>query len=171
MQEITWSTLKRIAADQVEEISRRAVLLERIDAIGPVGRRTLAASMQLSEREVRAAAEALREEGLITLGAAGMKLAPAGIKILPEVRRLCRSFSGLHELEAALKKLLPVKNLSIWSAEEAFSVYDHPPVWIFKKSSRFDLQTAEEILDRIDLTKVVVQGPRDATWPEGYGRE
>jgi len=67
--------------------------------------------------------------------------------------------------------LLPVKNLSIWSAEEAFSVYDHPPVWIFKKSSRFDLQTAEEILDRIDLTKIVVQGPRDATWPEGYGRE
>ena len=113
MQDITWATLKRIAADQVGEIHRRAVLLERIDAIGPVGRRTLAASMQLSEREVRAAAEALREEGLITLGAAGMKLAPAGIKILPEVRRLCRSFSGLHELEAALKKLLPVKNLTL----------------------------------------------------------
>ncbi len=113
MQEITWSTLKRIAADQVEEISRRAVLLERIDAIGPVGRRTLAVSMQLSEREVRAAAEALRAEGLITLSAAGMRLAPAGVKILPEVRRLCRSISGLHELESALKQLLPVSHLTL----------------------------------------------------------
>jgi hypothetical protein len=64
---------------------------------------------------------------------------------------------------------LPVRNLSIWSAEEAFSIYDHPPVWIFKKSADFDLEAAKVILDRADLSKVVVQGPTNAVWPEGYG--
>ncbi len=64
--------------------------------------------------------------------------------------------------------VLPIKNLSPWAAEEAFSVYDHPPVWIFKKSANFDLEAARTILDRIDLSQVVVQGPTQAIWPDGY---
>ena len=111
--EITWATLKRIAADQVEEIYRRALLLERIHAIGPVGRRTLAASMQLSEREVRAAAESLKDEGLIALNTSGMQLSDDGMKILPEVRALCRNISGLFDLETQLKTKLNIQNLSV----------------------------------------------------------
>ena len=64
--------------------------------------------------------------------------------------------------------VLPVKNLSPFAAEEAFSVYDHPPVWIFRKTADFDLSKAKAILDRADLSKVIVQGPTEAVWPEGY---
>ena len=113
MLDITWATLKRIANDQVEEIYRRALLLERIYAIGPVGRRTLAASMQLSEREVRAAAESLKDEGLIDLSPSGMQLSRDGLKILPEVRTLCRSISGLFDLETQLKARLHIKHLTL----------------------------------------------------------
>lgn len=63
---------------------------------------------------------------------------------------------------------LPVRNLSLWGAEEAFSVYDHPPVWIFRKTENFSLENARAILDSVNLEEVVLQGPRDAEWPDGY---
>lgn len=61
---------------------------------------------------------------------------------------------------------LPVFNYNILAAEEAFSVYDHPPVWIFKKTDGFNLEKVKQILDSVDLSQVVVQSPRDATYFE-----
>jgi hypothetical protein len=60
---------------------------------------------------------------------------------------------------------LPVCNFKPLAAEEAFSVYDHPPVWIFKKSADFDIERVREILNSVDLSTVVVESPRDATAP------
>jgi len=54
-------------------------------------------------------------------------------------------------------------NFNPLAAEEAFSVYDHAPVWIFKKRADFSLDQAREILGAIDLSKVINQGPREAT--------
>ncbi len=60
---------------------------------------------------------------------------------------------------------LPLFNNRLLAAEEAFSVYDHPPVWIFKKRADFDLQAAQRVLEAIDLSKAVVQAPREADGP------
>ncbi len=57
---------------------------------------------------------------------------------------------------------LPLFNFNFFAAEEAFSVYDHPPVWIFVKSERFDEAQVRSILGQFDLSRVVVQSPRDA---------
>ncbi len=57
---------------------------------------------------------------------------------------------------------LPLFNHSLLAAEEAFSVYDHPPVWIFKKRSDFNIENVKKILDKTDLTKVINQGPTSA---------
>ncbi|MBQ4513797.1 MAG: phospholipid carrier-dependent glycosyltransferase [Anaerolineaceae bacterium] len=59
---------------------------------------------------------------------------------------------------------LPVVNLSSWAAEEAFSIYDHPPVWIFEKTSDFSEEKLREFLESFDLSQVVIQGPKDAEW-------
>lgn len=58
---------------------------------------------------------------------------------------------------------LPLFNNNLFAAEEAFSVYDHPPVWVFKKQAGFTIQAAEAILGEIDLDQVQIQSPRDAT--------
>jgi hypothetical protein len=64
---------------------------------------------------------------------------------------------------------LPLFNYSQLAAEETFSVYDHPPVWIFAKTPSYTDAQAAKILDSIDLTKVIVQSPKDATPPEKLG--
>ncbi|MFZ6029398.1 MAG: DUF2298 domain-containing protein [Chloroflexota bacterium] len=47
-------------------------------------------------------------------------------------------------------------------AEEAFSVYDHPKVHIFKKNAGYDPQKTAEILNAVDLSLVVHVTPKKA---------
>jgi hypothetical protein len=64
---------------------------------------------------------------------------------------------------------LPLFNYSQLAAEETFSVYDHPPVWIFGKAPAYSDAQAAKVLDSVDLSKVIVQSPKDATPPEKLG--
>jgi YYY domain-containing protein len=54
-------------------------------------------------------------------------------------------------------------NYSPFAAEEAFSVYDHAPVWIFRKRADFDLEKASEVLHAVDLTTVTDMSPKEAS--------
>ncbi len=47
-------------------------------------------------------------------------------------------------------------------AEEAFTVYDHPKVLIFRKTASYDPQQAADILGAVDLTHVIHVTPRQA---------
>ncbi len=49
-----------------------------------------------------------------------------------------------------------------FAAEEAFSVYDHPPVWIFAKRDDFDLQQVAATLRAVDVSGVVNLNPAQA---------
>ncbi|MEE9598939.1 MAG: DUF2298 domain-containing protein, partial [Anaerolineales bacterium] len=47
-------------------------------------------------------------------------------------------------------------------AEEAFTVYDHPKVFIFKKSAKFEIAQTAAILSAVDLTNVIHITPKQA---------
>ncbi len=113
MQEFSWSTIRRIADRQAEEIAHRALMMERIQASEPIGRRSLADALALPEREVRKAADALKAEGLITLTASGMQLTPAGRSLMPDILAICQIFSGLHQVEDELKLALGLAGVTV----------------------------------------------------------
>jgi YYY domain-containing protein len=48
------------------------------------------------------------------------------------------------------------------SAEEAFTVYDHPKVLIFRKNASYNSQAVHSLLEKVDLTKAVHLTPRQA---------
>jgi YYY domain-containing protein len=48
-------------------------------------------------------------------------------------------------------------------AEEAFTVYDHPKVLIFQKSSRYSRAHIEQLFNSVDLSEVYRFWPREAT--------
>lgn len=101
--EFVW-LMHQLAPDLAEEFDRRARVMERIAALAPVGRRQLAAHLQLPEREVRSDAAALKQEGLIGLNASGMMLTEKGKALLPQVQAYTHTALGLAEMEAALAR-------------------------------------------------------------------
>ena len=109
------TVLSRIAPDLMTDIGRRAQVLSSIESMQPVGRRALAARLNLPEREVRAAAAALKEQGLITMDAAGMQLTPQAIEVLSGAHDLSRAMFGLTKLERALSQLLQVPHVIVVS--------------------------------------------------------
>ena len=109
------TVLSRIAPALMTDIGRRAQVLSSIESMQPVGRRALAARLNLPEREVRAAAAALKEQGLITMDAAGMQLTPQAIEVLSGAHDLSRAMFGLTKLERALSQLLQVPHVIVVS--------------------------------------------------------
>lgn len=107
--------LSIIAPDLLADIGRRAQVLSGIESMQPVGRRALASRLNLPEREVRAAAAMLKDQGLITMDAAGMQLTERAMEVLPDARELSRSMAGLSKLEQTLSNLLSVPHVVVVS--------------------------------------------------------
>ena len=54
-------------------------------------------------------------------------------------------------------------SVSDQSAEEPFTVYDHPKVMIYRKTPEFSIERVETIFNKVDLSQVVWMDPKNAT--------
>lgn len=106
-------TLFMIAPDLMQEVELRALILERIAALGPIGRRALAQRLHLAEREVRSAADALKASGCIAQSAAGMELTDFGRGLVDAARAVSRGRRSLSSMELSLARLLGVERVCI----------------------------------------------------------
>ncbi len=113
MQDEIIRLMQSLAPDLAAEMAQRALVLERIAAMAPVGRRQLAIRLHLTEREVRACADKLREQGFIRLDPAGMTLTEKANEILPAVQHFTRAMNDLTGLEEQLAELLCVGRVCI----------------------------------------------------------
>ena len=105
--------MRKLAPDLIDEITRRALILERIAALQPVGRRQLAARLNLPEREIRNTAAILKDMGYIDLDASGMSLSDKAEEVLENARAFSKAMSGLAETERRLCELLPADRVLI----------------------------------------------------------
>ena len=117
MQDDYFALMQKLAPDLAQEIERRALVLERIGALQPVGRRQLAARLNMPEREVRTVATLLKEHGLVSLDAAGMSLTPTAAEVLPMAQLFSRDLHGLTKLEVQLSQLLNVEKVCVVPGE------------------------------------------------------
>lgn len=115
MQDDLLSLLKAIAPEQMDEIGRRAQVLTGIENMQPVGRRALAARLNLPEREVRAVAASLRDQGLLQMDAAGMQLTRKAGEVISGARDLSQALFGLTKLERALESMLHIAHVTVVS--------------------------------------------------------
>ena len=113
MDENTLSVISRLAPDLMEKLVARAMVLERLSILQPVGRRALSQRLGMSEREARLVTDILRADGLVESSAAGMVLTRDAYEMLGSIGELVRDRSGLTTLEAQLQKLLDVEKVRI----------------------------------------------------------
>ncbi|MBP3428415.1 MAG: hypothetical protein J6M47_09170 [Clostridia bacterium] len=107
------ATLSLMAPDLMEEMELRALVLERVGALSPIGRRALAARLNLTEREVRSAADALREAGCLMQSAAGMELTAQGRALADAARTVSRGRRSLQQMEYVLSRRLNAERVCV----------------------------------------------------------
>ena len=117
METLILDILSQIAPDLMEEMELRALILERVAALGPIGRRALAARLNLTEREVRAAAEALKAANCLTQSAAGMELTAQGLRLVDTARAVSRGRRTLQSMEQTLARKLGARRVCIVSGD------------------------------------------------------
>lgn len=126
MDEKTIHELTKLTPSLMQPVFNCAMMLDRIAALQPVGRRALAARLHMSEREVRSLADELKSSGYLKIDAAGMELTEAAQEPLKTAQALVRSLRALSSLETKLTHLLSVGRVIVCAGncDEDASVLD-----------------------------------------------
>lgn len=105
-QELEWIEL--IAPDMVEIMSRRFTILRNIAWAQPVGRRSLAQTLDTSERVLRTETDFLKKQELIAITKSGMIITSKGQATIQGLAHLMDHLLGLQQMEARLAAKLDV---------------------------------------------------------------
>lgn len=113
MHEDTLAFLEQLAPDLMNRLMLRAMVLERISALQPVGRRALSQRLHMPEREIRSICDSLKDDGLISVAASGMMTTEKAEAVLPGVLSMVSRHTGLGHLEQQLSRLLNADRVCI----------------------------------------------------------
>lgn len=104
---------KKLLPDLMQVMEKRYAILHRILVSGTIGRRTLAASVDLTERVLRTELDVLRAQGLLETGTAGMTLSDAGRQLVEQMAPIIKELFGLSDLEASVCAAFGLKQVVI----------------------------------------------------------
>ncbi|OPA76305.1 hypothetical protein BVG16_19120 [Paenibacillus selenitireducens] len=95
---------KQLLPDLMEILKKRYNILHQIKLSELVGRRTLATSLGMTERVLRAETDLFKEQGLIESESAGMRLSSAGEKLVEDLESIVKELFGLTNMEERIRE-------------------------------------------------------------------
>lgn len=113
----------QLLPDLLDVLKKRYTILHHIAVTGVVGRRTLAGSLDLSERIARGETEFLKSQGLLEVEAAGMKVSAAGKLLLEQMEPMIKDLLGLTGLEERIRQRFNLKQVVIVPGDSDSSPY------------------------------------------------
>jgi central glycolytic genes regulator len=114
---------KRLMPDMVEELKKRYTILQHIMVTGIVGRRTLAGSLGMTERVLRAEVDFLKAQGLLDVENFGMRVSDSGKQLLEDMEPLVKDLFGLTDLEERLQKRFGLKHVIVVPGDSDTSAF------------------------------------------------
>lgn len=109
-----WVRIQQVLLpDLVKVFKKRYGILRHILYNQPIGRRTLASSLNLTERVLRSEVDFLKSQGLIKVDHVGMQLTEDGMVLLEKIEPVIKQLFGLTELEERLAARLSLKDVTI----------------------------------------------------------
>ena len=104
-----FSLLEALVPDVLKILRQRYLVLEQIALHAPIGRRSVAQHLGLSERNIRTETEYLSQLGLIEIKSFGMFLTEKGEKTLKDAGLLIDRLFNARETEVELAKKLGIE--------------------------------------------------------------
>lgn len=104
---------QRLVPELTAKLRSRYRVLQRIFLHQPIGRRSLAQVVGVTERVLRADVELLKEQGLITAGPIGMSLTTSGEHLIESLDGVVRRLDGRSGIEQALSQRLGIPRVVV----------------------------------------------------------
>ncbi|SFL82948.1 sugar-binding transcriptional regulator [Salibacterium qingdaonense] len=139
---------KKLQPDVLEVMEKRYQILQYLRLMQPVGRRTLAGSLDISERILRGEVLFLKEQSLIHIGSGGMVLTEDGEALLEGLEETMESVTGLADREKEVAERLQVDRVIIVPGNsDRYS-------WVKKELGRACIQQMKDMLQPEDIVAV-----------------
>ncbi|WP_026700683.1 sugar-binding transcriptional regulator [Salibacterium aidingense] len=139
---------KKLQPDVLEVMQKRYRILQYLRLMQPVGRRTLAGSLDVSERILRGEVLFLKEQGLVYIGTAGMTLTEDGEALLEGLEETMKSVTGLADWEYRVADILDVQRVIIVPGNS------DRYTWVKKELGRACVQQMKAMLEADDIVAV-----------------
>ena len=104
---------RRLLPEMNPLLQSRYRILQSVQLMQPIGRRTLAESLKMTEREIRKETDILREQGLLDSQKSGMVCTSDGELVIEQLRALVYEWSGLTQLGKALEQQLGLQHVLV----------------------------------------------------------
>lgn len=104
---------KQLLPDLMDVLKKRYTILHQIMLSDIIGRRTLAASLHMTERVLRAETDLLKAQGLIEIESSGMRVSEAGRELLAQLEPVAKELFGLSLLEEHIRQAYNLRKVIV----------------------------------------------------------